>query len=571
QAKDKIFNYNFYNSCNCLVEADCQPPFSINKEALVIVGVISKLTNSSFVDRSYIMRKQVIDGSNVSGFQRTTMISTDGYLNLENNKKINVNKILLEEDAARNLDKEAVSKSYILDRLGTPLIELVTDPDITSPTEAKETALNIGQLFRLTGKVKRGLGSIRQDINVSIANGARVEIKGTQQLDLIPEIVKREVIRQLNLLEVKEELKKRQIKKFNLEEKDITEIFKTSDSKIIKEAITCSKQIYIFKLEKLKGILGFQVQPNRRVGSELSSILKVRTSLKGLFHLDELPNYGITNNDLETIKNKLNLKEEDSFIMIACKRAEINLVKEILESRLNQLLIGIPKETRVVDIEGNTQYQRPLSTESRMYPETDLFYIEYNKNYLLEISKSIPLSLEKRYELYTTKFNLSKQLAEKMKLDNYAPFFEKKVSEKKINPTTLAVFLLEDLTKIIREKLIREEDITLSKLEEFFSSDFENISKQKLVEAFIYFINNNCSAIDALAILNLNSNNNLDIDKIIDETFNENKEKILELKNRSIGLLMGRVMDKTKGQIDGKIISKTLNIKLEEFLKNKCI
>jgi glutamyl-tRNA(Gln) amidotransferase subunit E (EC 6.3.5.7) len=62
-------------------------------------------------------------------------------------------------------------------------------------------------ILRSTGKVKRGLGTIRQDINISIREGARVEIKGVQELDLIAEVVRREVCRQVSLLEIREELK----------------------------------------------------------------------------------------------------------------------------------------------------------------------------------------------------------------------------------------------------------------------------------------------------------------------------------------------------------------------------
>jgi glutamyl-tRNA(Gln) amidotransferase subunit E len=226
--KQKTYTYYFYNSCNCLVEADCQPPIRTNPEALKTAIIISQLTNSKLVEKSIVMRKQVIDGSNVSGFQRTTIISTDGFLEFDFGK-VRIDKILLEEDSARAVEKKDNEVIYSLDRLGIPLIELVVWHDMHNPKHVKTVAQTIGQIFRLTGSAKRGLGSIRQDINISIKNGERTEIKGCQELDLIPEIVNREILRQLNLLEVKKELDKRNIKKFNIKEKKLTDFLKTQN------------------------------------------------------------------------------------------------------------------------------------------------------------------------------------------------------------------------------------------------------------------------------------------------------------------------------------------------------
>ena len=330
QQKDKTFIYYAYDSYNCLVETDSQPPFPINQDALKIAVVVSKLTNSKLVDGSYVMRKQVVDGSNVSGFQRTTIISTDGYLNFDFGR-VRIDKILLEEDAARPIERKEQEVIYSLDRLGTPLIELVAWHDTHTPEDVKKVALFLGQLFRSTGKTKRGLGSIRQDINISISKGSRVEIKGAQELDLIPEIVRREVVRQLNLLQVKDELKKRNIQKIKLKEKDVTTILKNSDSKVVISAFKQEKKAYAFRLENLKGILGFELQPDRRVGTELASILKATTTLKGIFHSDELPAYGITEENVSNVKKLLDIKENNAFFIVLSDSKEIENVKELLE------------------------------------------------------------------------------------------------------------------------------------------------------------------------------------------------------------------------------------------------
>ena len=567
-SKKKTFIYQFYNECNCLVETDSQPPFPINQEALETSVIISNLTHSTLVDKSYVMRKQVIDGSNVSGFQRTTMISTDGYLDFDFGR-VRIDKILLEEDAARAIERKENEVIYNLDRLGVPLIELVAWHDIYTPEDVKKVALYLGQMFRSTGLTKRGLGTIRQDINISITDGSRIELKGTQELDLIPEIVKREVVRQLNLLQVKKELEKRNILEVVLEKKDLSDLFKSCDSKIISQAFKSSKKVYAFSLKGFKDIIGFEVQPNRRVGTELAGILKKHTSLKGIFHSDELPNYGITEDYKDQVYDTLGLdKTKDAYLLSVCSFEEIDLVKELLEKRLNQLLVGVPKETRMVNIEGNSEYQRPLSTSSRMYPETDLLPITFSKEFLENAKKKIPLSIKERLDLYVNKFKISNQLAEKMKLDNFAPLFENLVSFTKINPTTLCVFLLEDLVKANRDNKLDLDNLEKSKIIEFFKSkDIEKVPKQKLIDAFIYFVDKDVSLKQVINDLNLDSSD-IDVDKIITDVFNDNLEFIKKQGLRASGLLMGRVMAKTKGLVDGKVVSEKISSKLKDFVNS---
>ncbi len=570
QKKAKTYVYYFYNSCNCLVEADCQPPIRTNPDALKIAVIISKLTNSQLVDKSIIMRKQVIDGSNVSGFQRTAMISTDGHLDFDFGK-IRIDKILLEEDAARAIERKDTEVIYSLDRLGIPLIEMVVWHDMHTPKDTQKVALFLGQLFRTTGFVKRGLGSIRQDINVSIADGARIEIKGCQDLQMIPEIIDREILRQINLLELKEELKKRKIKEIRLSEINLTNIFKNTSSKAVKASLENKKEMYGFLISGFSGLLGKVVQPNRRVGTELSSILKAKTTLKGLFHADELPNYGITEAEVKKVRQELKAIDKDSFILVMCDKKEISRVKEILEERLNQFIEGVPKETRIVNIEGNTEYQRPLSVGgARMYPETDLLPIVFTEELLTEAKEDMPLSVEERKKLYLEKFKISNQLAEKMVLDNFAVTFEKIIkANPELNPTQVAVFLLEDLTNLSRDGKIDLENVTNEGLLEFFSyKNFNKIPKSKLVEIYLKFNNSDYSLEDIIENLGvLKELDNIDVDKILSEIIEENKEKIIEQKERAKGLLMGRLMSKTRGLLDGKEASELIDKKLAAFLK----
>src|SRR4030042_1757243 len=198
---DRKFVYQGYNNTTCLVELDEQPPYLINKEALEIALHISLLLNCKIVPISQIMRKTVIDGSNTSGFQRTVLIARDGWLETESGK-VGIWYVYLEEDAARKVSKQGDKVVYRLDRLGIPLVEVVTAPDIKSPEQAKEVALKIGEILRAC-KVKRGIGTIRQDINVSIKGHPRAEIKGFQEPRIFTQVVEKEVERQLKELEEK--------------------------------------------------------------------------------------------------------------------------------------------------------------------------------------------------------------------------------------------------------------------------------------------------------------------------------------------------------------------------------
>ncbi len=203
--KNKYTLYEGHNANTCLVELDESPPYPISKEALEIALKVALLLNAKIVDEIQVMRKTVVDGSNVSGFQRTALVAMDGFIETSLGK-VRIPTICLEEEAAQKLDEGKDFVRYRLDRLGIPLIEVATDVDIKSPEHAKEVAAYIGMVLRSVG-VKRGIGTIRQDVNVSIKEGARTEIKGFQDLKLIPKVIEYEVNRQVRAIKQGKKLK----------------------------------------------------------------------------------------------------------------------------------------------------------------------------------------------------------------------------------------------------------------------------------------------------------------------------------------------------------------------------
>ena len=198
---DKKFVYQGYDT-TCLVELDEEPPHLINQEALKVAIQISLLLNCRIQTISQIMRKTVIDGSNTGGFQRTVLIARDGYVETSQGR-VGIENVFLEEDSARPVSRDENKVVFKLDRLGIPLVEIATKPDIKNAEHAKETALTIGQILRLC-KVRRGIGTIRQDINISVKGSNRVELKGFQDQKIMIKTVENEVNRQLDFVKKKE-------------------------------------------------------------------------------------------------------------------------------------------------------------------------------------------------------------------------------------------------------------------------------------------------------------------------------------------------------------------------------
>ncbi|MEM1856518.1 MAG: Glu-tRNA(Gln) amidotransferase subunit GatE, partial [Thermoplasmata archaeon] len=265
---------------SCLVEMDEEPPHDVNMEALETSILISLMFHCKIVDEVHFMRKIVIDGSNTTGFQRTALIGMDGYI--ETNKgKISIRSVCLEEESARKIENRGNIAIYRLDRLGIPLVEITTGPDMKSPEEVKEVAERIGYLLRSTKKVKRGIGAIRQDLNIS-TDGERVEVKGVSRLNLIEKIARYEMERQSMLTAIANELKFRNPDLQNIQIVDVTNVFLNSKSKIINNAISKGHKVLGIRVAGFKGILKSE---KFRFGKELAEIARAM-GIPGIFHSD---------------------------------------------------------------------------------------------------------------------------------------------------------------------------------------------------------------------------------------------------------------------------------------------
>ncbi len=399
-----VFTYET-NDGSCLVEADEEPPHAVNREALTIGLLVARLLQARPVDEVHYMRKIVIDGSNTTGFQRTALYARDGVLEGEG-WRVGIEGLWLEEDAARRMDASdeeggggggggsaktegGMRASFRLDRLGIPLIEIATAPDVRTPAEMRAVAERIGALLRATRRVKRGLGTIRQDLNVSINDGARAEIKGVQDLRRIPEYVSEEVERQRGLVAVRDELRRRGVKPEDVPRAplDLTVALTGTQSRVVATALKRGGAVYGVRLPNFSGLLKGEEDASgarRRLGAELAGYAGA-FGLKGVFHSDELPAFGVTEEEVERVRVVLECDEADAFVMAAGDATVVRAAMEGVAARAAVAVAGLPREVRGALPDGTTRYMRPLPGAARMYPETDVPPVRVTPRMLEEV------------------------------------------------------------------------------------------------------------------------------------------------------------------------------------------
>ncbi|MBI2578705.1 MAG: Glu-tRNA(Gln) amidotransferase subunit GatE [Candidatus Aenigmarchaeota archaeon] len=450
--RNRTFVYKWNRESSCLIELDEQPPLSINEEALHLTLQICKLLNCEVLDELHVMRKTVIDGSSVSGFQRTVLVGIDGYVETSFGK-IGISRISLEEDSAPVVARRDDVVEYRLDRLGVPLVEIATTPDIHTPEQAREVAESIGSILRST-KVMRGIGSIRQDINISVAGGARIEVKGFQELEKIEKLVENEVERQLSLLEIKKELERRGLRKLESKPVDVTAFFAKTRNNFLRRMLNEGARIFALVLPAFAGLLAKQCG-DRTFGKELSAYAEAYGS--GIIHSDE--QHDELENEFVLLKKQLKSDERDVILISAGRNPEKALAA--VAERANSCLLGVPEETRIADGAGS-KYTRPLPGAERMYPESDIPAIAVS-NELLEAIK-IPKTLaEKQQELEK---ELPKEIAEQLVRSKYYGLYGELKNKFKIDAVTIASVFTNTLTDLRRRGL---------DVEKLSGDDFERV------------------------------------------------------------------------------------------------
>jgi len=555
------FLYKSYDT-TCLVEADEEPPREINPEALEISLVIARLLAMKIVDEVQTMRKMVIDGSNTSGFQRTAYIGSKGSIDTAQGP-VGIGLLCLEEEAARIVDDRGDSLVYSLDRLGIPLVEIGTAPDIISPAHAREVAKTLGMILRSTGRVKRGLGTIRQDVNVSIKGGARVEVKGVQDLNLIDKIVELEVQRQVRLLEIKEDLLRRKASG-NDKIWDVTALFSATKSKVIAKSIKSGGVVLACRLVGFDGLVGREVQPDRRLGTELSDRAK-RAGVGGIFHTDELPAYGVTKDEVEAVRGLLAADKGDCVVMVTGPKERAEKALQAVLVRAREALTCVPEETRRALPDGCSEYMRPLPGSARMYPETDVPSIVVTDEMLDQLE--LPELFAARASRFQRDHGLNPELARVMAASPNYQLFEEIVAEFKV-PSSIVVRALET----IPIELARE-GVSVSQLtDQHFRDGFalvasDRIAKEGLVDLLRALAKHpEMSAAEAAKAASLAGVDEVGVEAVVKAVLASKADLVKAKGERAAGPLMGLVMKELRGKADGALVSAILKKEIQNIL-----
>jgi len=566
--RKRDFLYGIYYDTTCEVEADESPPHPLNEDALRITIMIALMLKMRPVDEVHVMRKIVVDGSNTTGFQRTALVAVGDDNSYIETKwgPVRMATLCLEEESAYIVDSTPEMARYRLDRLGIPLVELATQPDIWHPDQAREAALILGRILRATGRVQRGIGTIRQDINVSIEGGARQEIKGVQELDLIPEIIRREVQRQLSLLEIREELLSRGVVEKEIDSPivDVTHLFESSSSKVVKRSLSKGAKVFGIRAKGFKGILGREIQPGRRFGTELADYARVFGGVKGILHGDELPGYGISEEEVTSVRKALSCEERDSFILVIGDVVSAELALNSVKERMKYALIGVPNETRKALPDGNTSFMRPMPGSARMYPETDVLPVNTRK-ILREVSSKLPAMPKDIVSSLVSKFGLTEELAWELFDSGRVELFRRLAEKYKI-PSRFFASVLVSLLKSLRRGGIPVENITSNHFEEVARYLSEGkLAKEAVPEALAGIATGKYNSVEEFVREHSLSLDQLD--NIIEEALSKLSDKIADRGMGAYGMVMGEVMKIVRGKIDGSIVSKRVKEKLEEFIQ----
>ncbi len=555
---------------SCLVEADEEPPHQLNMDAVRTSLVIALALGSHPVDEFHVMRKIVIDGSNTTGFQRTLIIALGGELKV-GNSSIPVQSVSLEEDAARLMSGFEGVREYGLDRLCVPLVEIALAPIVVEPKAVQEVSLTLGRLLRSTRLVSRGIGTIRQDINISILGGEVVEIKGVQKLELIEKVVLFEALRQLSLIKIKKELATRGLSPTDFHSKptDVSDLFRKTGSSLLHNELKNGHRILAIQLKGFSGLIGQEFYPNIRFASELADVARFY-GLGGIIHSDELPGYGISQNELDNIINNLYLDKFDGFLLIAGEANKLDQALKAVIQRVRAAFRGVISETRGPNPDGHTRFLRPRPGAARMYPETDIPPLPLEKGTIDMLKQKVPRPWDDQILEYCVKYSLSRKLATQLYDSPYFELFEEVVCNTDIPCGFIAATLTETLVSLSRSGL------DISRLNEdslrvlFKALNEGKFSKEAFPNILELLLKGEVSNVkEAVEILGLSVINEDELKSLVKQVLINNKGVIEVKRSGAFSALMGSVMSIVRGRADGKKVSNILKTELDKMLSNE--
>ncbi len=556
------YRYQCCEGTSCLVELDEEPPHDVNADAMQIALTFSEMLEADIIDEIHFMRKIVVDGSNTSGFQRTALIATDGKVKV-GDRDISILSVCLEEDAARKVETKGDEILYRLDRLGIPLIEVATGPDMRTPEEVMEVAYRLGTLLRATRRVKRGIGTIRQDLNISIPGGARIELKGVGDLKMIPDYVRNEVNRQRMLIRVREILNDRGTAPVPFEPVDVTEIFSTCESKVIKGALDDKGKVIAVRLPGFAGVMNGD-NKTLRLGSEMAQRARTK-GVKGIFHSDELPNYGIEQSYVDDLRSFLGMTgENDAFVICAAREKKATDALEAAVMRANEALEGVPEETRDPLPDGTTKYSRPLPGAARMYPETDVPPTTITDERIQAVRDNMPEFPEQIEKRLVDQYGINQQQARQIVRQSNDELFERIAQDRAMAPIAATMFL--NAYSEMEHDGIDTHVFTDDAIIGLFAMLKDGRFAKEALPSILREMATGSSAEDAVKKLGVEAVDAGEAAAIIEGIVNERADFVREKGMGAIGGLMGPVMGALRGKIDGKQANQLLTEAIKKIL-----
>ena len=372
--KEIIYLLNHLNVCT--YEMDDTPPFLVNQEAIDLTIELCLMMHMDVIDEVHFARKQYLDGSIPTGFQRTAIIGVNGWLPFRG-RRLTVTHVSVEEDSCREVSDKGHRIVWRTDRLGMPLTETVTGPELRTPDEVREAILLCGMTARSTRRVRTGIGASRQDVNVSVRGGSRVEIKGVPRAGLAVKLVHNEGIRQVNLLALRDELHRRGLKtpqSIRVQPFDVSDLWAGVDVGFIRRTLGAGGRVFAVKVDGVAGLAQYPTQPDTTFLDELAGRLRVIACLDELpiiFSGAQFPQFQGRNIVLDRVRKRAGAGANDDVFIVFGPEDDVRTASEEIRLRFVDATLGVPKETRQALVGGYTTFERILPGPDRMYPDTD--------------------------------------------------------------------------------------------------------------------------------------------------------------------------------------------------------
>ncbi len=551
--------YRIHYDTVCTYEMDDTPPFLINDQALDIALEVGMLFGGYVVDELHIARKQYLDGSIPTGFQRTAITCVGGKIPYKD-KVINLIQMSIEEDSCREISDIGHKRVYITDRLGMPLIETVTYPEMKTPQEVAEVNNILRRLVRSTGKVRTGIGAGREDVNVSVTGGTRIEIKGVPNIKRIPLLTYNEAMRQWNLLRLREALKNKGITEdtFKAEFKDVTKLFRKSHYSPLSESIRNGGKANCIILKGFGGFLKWQTQTDTYFSKEISDRVRViacLTTLPNIIHSDNVGE-NISSAEWNSLKKTMGATSDDALVVVWGSEMDAETGAKEIIIRCKEATIGIPSETRQAFRDGTNGFERILPGPERMYPDTDLPPVPITTERLTAIRAQMPEQFWLREDRYA-QMGVPADLITDLAVSRFAKTFDYVVSEIGIDPKIASTVIIQF------PKKLKKKGLKIAKLNnEIFLTIFAALKSKRIIKESIIFILEDYLSSGKLIedLFPIPCTEHEIASRINAGLIQMNHINILNPDNKQ-EIFMGLVMDDLRGRAEGEMVEKLINEK----------